>query len=73
MADEETSVKCIKGKHLAGASKDELASENRKKSTALNDKNGRLTNEQTESLKICKEHFDTVLNKEPLLKPTCIQ
>ena len=30
-------------------------------STAVNNKNGRLTNERSERLKIWKEHFDTEL------------
>ena len=38
-------------------------------STVVNDKNGKPTNEQSERLKIWKEHFDTVLNKEPPVRP----
>ena len=46
-----------------------LADEKKRTSTVVNDKNGKPTNEQSERLKIWKEHFDTVLNKEPPVRP----
>ncbi|XP_078352308.1 uncharacterized protein LOC144637002 [Oculina patagonica] len=42
-----------------------LTGEKKGASTAVNDKNGRPTNEGSERLKIWKEHFEAVLNKEP--------
>jgi len=42
-----------------------LTGETRRVSTAVNNKNGRLTNEGSRRLKIWKEHFDAVLNKDP--------
>ena len=46
-----------------------LTGEKKRTSTVVNDKNGKPTNEQSERLKIWKEHFDTVLNKEPPVRP----
>ena len=46
-----------------------LAGEKKRASTVVKDKNGKPTNEQSERLKIWKEHFDTVLNKEPPVRP----
>ena len=46
-----------------------LTGEKRKVSTVVNDKNGRPTNEGSERLKIWKEHFDAVLNKDPPERP----
>ena len=46
-----------------------LTGEKKRTSTVVNGKNGKPTNEQSESLKIWKEHFDTVLNKEPPVRP----
>ena len=40
----------------------------RRTSTAVNDTNGTLTNEQSERLNIWKEQFDTVPNKEPSVR-----
>ena len=40
-----------------------------KTSTAVKDTNGRLKIEQSERLKIWKEHFDTVFNKGPPVRP----
>lgn len=46
-----------------------LIGEKRRMTTAAKDTNRRLTNEQSEKMKIWKEHFDTVLNKEPPVRP----
>jgi len=46
-----------------------LTGETRRVSTAVNDKNGRPTNEGSRRLKIWKEHFDAVLNKDPPERP----
>ena len=46
-----------------------LTGEKKRTSTVVNDKNGRPTNERSERLKIWKEHFDTVLNREPPVSP----
>ena len=46
-----------------------LTGEKKRTSTVVNDKNGKPTNERSEGLKIWKEHFDTVLNKEPPVRP----
>ena len=46
-----------------------LTGEKRRVSTAVNDKNGRPTNEGSERLNIWKEHFDAVLNKGPPERP----
>ena len=46
-----------------------LTGEKKRSSTVVNDKNGKPTNERSEILKIWKEHFDTVLNKEPPVRP----
>ena len=46
-----------------------LTGEKRKVNTVVNDKNGRPTNEGRERLKIWKEHFDAVLNKDPPERP----
>ena len=46
-----------------------LTGEKKRTSTVVNDKNGKPTNEQSERLKIWKEHFDTVLNKERPVRP----
>ena len=46
-----------------------LTGEKKRTSTVVNDKNGKPTNERSERLKIWKEHFDTVLNKEPPVRP----
>jgi len=42
-----------------------MTGEKRRLSTAVNDKNGRPTNERSRRLKIWKEHFDAVLNEDP--------
>lgn len=41
-----------------------LIGEKKRISIVVNDKNGKLINEQSERLKIWKEYFDIVLNKE---------
>ena len=46
-----------------------LTGEKRRTTAAVNDTNGRLTNEKRERTKIWKEHFDTVLKKEPPVRP----
>ena len=46
-----------------------LTGEKKRTSTVVNDKNGKPANERSERLKIWKEHFDTVFNKEPPLRP----
>ena len=46
-----------------------LTGEKKRTSTVVNNKNGKPPNERSERLKIWKEHFDTVLNKEPPLRP----
>ena len=46
-----------------------LTGEKKRTSTVVNYKNGKSTNEQSEILKIWKEHFDTLLNKEPPVRP----
>ena len=43
-----------------------LAGERKRTSTVVN---GKPTNMRSERLKIWKEHFDTVLNKEPPVRP----
>ena len=46
-----------------------LTGEKRRTNTVLNDKNGSPTNELSESLKVWKEHFDDVRNKESPIRP----
>ena len=46
-----------------------LTGEKKRTSTVVNDKNGKPTNERSRRLKIWKELFDTVLNKEPPVRP----
>ena len=46
-----------------------LTDEKRRTNTVVNDKNGRPTNERSERLKVWKEHFDDVLNKESPIRP----
>ena len=46
-----------------------LTGEKRRASTAVNDKNGRPTNDGNDRLTIWKKHFDAVLNKEPPESP----
>ena len=46
-----------------------LTGEKRITNTVVNDKNGRPTNERSERLKVWKEHFDDVLNKESPIRP----
>ena len=42
-----------------------LMGEKRRVNTAVNDENGRPTNEVSKRLKIWKKHFDAVLKKDP--------
>jgi len=46
-----------------------MIGEKKTTTTVINDKNGKPTNERSERLDIWKEHFYTVLNKEPPLRP----
>ena len=46
-----------------------LTGEKRRTNTVVNEKNGRPTNDWSERLKVWKEHFDKVLNKEFPIRP----
>ena len=46
-----------------------LTGEKRRTNTVVNDKNGRPTHERSERLKVWKEYFNKVQNKESLIGP----